>query len=354
MVLMALALGACTGQPAAGPARAPESSTTAQQAPGPVSTLQISAQQAPARPLTKLRVATAAVDFGYLPLFIGMEKGLFAEEGLEIEYTAMQAQTSTAALIAGELEIGPDGGAGRAAAQGAPLRTFVWLYKGTTFQLMVAPEIRTPEDLIGKTVAISSHGGTQDLATRMILEKELGIDPQRVQVLPVGYTNIPAALEARQAAAGGLNPDLAARMALLGYRKIGSSTEVMPTPFSGLATRQDFLQNRRDVAKSLTRASIRALQFIYNQPEETAALATSILGLEPEVARAALPLTREVIDPNDWGGGREAGFRLLVEMMREELNVPNLRIEDIADISVLREVQRDMGLPCGGGYRCER
>jgi NitT/TauT family transport system substrate-binding protein len=297
-------------------------------------------------------VATPAVDFGYLPLFLGMEKGLFAEEGLEIEYTAMQAAPAIAALMAGEIEIGTEGG--RAAAQGAALRNFVWFYKGTTFQFMVGPEIRAPEDLIGKSIAICSHGGTNDVATRLMLEKELGIDPQRVSLLPVGCTNIPAAMESKQVAAGAMNPDLAAKMALLGFRKIASSSDAMPTPFSPLSTRQEVLQTRRDTVKQFIRANIRALQFIYNQPDETAALAASILGLEPEVARAALPLMREVIDPNDWGGGREAGFQLVVELMREELKVPTLRLEDIADISPLREVQREMGLPCGGGYQCAR
>jgi ABC-type nitrate/sulfonate/bicarbonate transport system substrate-binding protein len=353
VALLCTALSAGCGGGAPAPASGDQRGAGGAQA-VPAPTLQISAPQSAPRSLTKLRLATAAVDFGYLPLFVGMEKGFFAEEGLEIEYTTMAANASTAALIVGEIDVGPDGGAARAAAQGAPTRTVVWYYRGTTFQFMVSPEIQTPADLVGKVVAVSSYGATNDIASRLVVEKALGIDPQRVQWMPVGYTNIPAALEAKQAVGGGLNPDLAARMAVMGYRKMASSSEVMPTPFSGMSFRQDFIQNQRDLVKAFIRASIRSLRFTYDQPDETAVLASSILGLEPEIARAALPLTRDVINPNDWGGGREEGFQLIVETIRDELNLPSLRIDDLVDISVLREVQAELGLPCTGGYKCTR
>ena len=51
------------------------------------------------------RVALSTKDFGYLPLFVGMRSGLFAQEGLEIQWIVVNSNVVVTALIAGEIDV---------------------------------------------------------------------------------------------------------------------------------------------------------------------------------------------------------------------------------------------------------
>lgn len=69
------------------------------------------------------RVALSTKDFGYLPLFVGMRAGFFAQENLEIQWIVVNSNVVVTALLAGEIDVaGIAGSSMRAAARGAPLK----------------------------------------------------------------------------------------------------------------------------------------------------------------------------------------------------------------------------------------
>ena len=47
------------------------------------------------------RVALSTKDFGYLPLYVGMRSGLFAQEGLEVQWIVVNSNIVVTALLAG-------------------------------------------------------------------------------------------------------------------------------------------------------------------------------------------------------------------------------------------------------------
>ena len=53
------------------------------------------------------RVALSTKDFGYLPLFVGMRSGYFAQEGLEIQWIVVNSSVVGSALLAGEIDVAP-------------------------------------------------------------------------------------------------------------------------------------------------------------------------------------------------------------------------------------------------------
>ena len=65
------------------------------------------------------RVALSTKDFGYLPLYVGIRSGLFAQEGLEIQWIVINSNVVVTALIAGEIDVaGIAGSSMRAVARG--------------------------------------------------------------------------------------------------------------------------------------------------------------------------------------------------------------------------------------------
>ena len=134
-----------------------------------------------------LRVALSTKDFGYLPLFVGMRSGMFAQENLEIQWLQVGSNVVVTALIAGEIDIaGIAGSSMRAAARGAPLKANFFPYNRSLFVLMGAPEIKRVQDLKGKVIGTTGPGATTEIAASMVLQHH-GLDPKKdVTFMTVG------------------------------------------------------------------------------------------------------------------------------------------------------------------------
>lgn len=59
----------------------------------------------PASHAEQFRVALSTKDFGYLPLFVGIRAGFFAQENLEIQWIVVNSNVVVTALVAGEIDV---------------------------------------------------------------------------------------------------------------------------------------------------------------------------------------------------------------------------------------------------------
>lgn len=166
---------------AAKPAAAPAPTTVASAAPAP-------ATAAPAnRPLTKLSVSYPEGG-AHLPLFYGRDKGIFAKYGIDLDLQGLGGGSpAVAALLAGEIQIGDVTGSEvvNANANGGDLVVLATLTPVYPYVFLVNKDIKTKEDLKGKTIVVRAIGDATDIATRVVLTRE-GIDPDKdVTVLAV-------------------------------------------------------------------------------------------------------------------------------------------------------------------------
>ena len=72
------------------------------------------------------------------------------------------------------------------------------------------------------------------------------------------------------------------------------------------------------------------------------------------MAREAITQVLQFMYPNDPGGFTEKGMRVYLQQTAPRLGVDpdKVAIAQIADVSFLREVQREMGIQCRDGYGC--
>jgi ABC-type nitrate/sulfonate/bicarbonate transport system substrate-binding protein len=315
-------------------------------------------RDAPAQDKAKLIPVMEGIsspDFGYLPSYLARAKGFLEKEGLDMKIIVMRANVSVPALVTGEIQFAVHGSAMTASIMGAPLKAIYFTYNTSILQFTVRPEIQKPEDLKGKVVAIASPGGSQDQATRLILKK-LGLDPERdVKLLPIGDAKARViGMDTGQIAGSANNLDIAAELVRKGYRIIANSSEVYPVPFSGFAANDQFLKKNPEIVKKWLRAHVRSLLFIRQNPDEAAQVAAKELKLNPDVAREAIRQSIGFLSPDDPGGFTEKGIRLHIQYSAARTNVDpeKVKISDVADATLLREVQREMGIQCRGGYLC--
>jgi NitT/TauT family transport system substrate-binding protein len=296
-------------------------------------------------------------DFGYVPSYIARAKGFLANEGVDLKIVVMRATVSVPALVSGEIQFAVHGSAMTAAMRGAPLKAVFFTYNTSIMQFTVRPEIKRPEDLRGKVIAISSPGGSQDQATRLMLKK-LGLDPDRdVKLLAIGDAKARViGMETGQITGSANNVDIAAELVRKGYRIIANSAEVYPVPFSGMAAHDQFLKKNPEVAKKWLRAHVRALLLMRQNPDEAAQIAANELKLDREVAREATKQALSFMSAEDPGGCTEQGIRLQIQYSSERLGIDPEKVKtaDVADFTLLREAQRELGINCRGGYQCQQ
>jgi ABC-type nitrate/sulfonate/bicarbonate transport system substrate-binding protein len=269
----------------------------------------------------------------------------------------MGSSTAVAGLVNGDVDFATAGTGVRAAMQGAPLKAVMYYYNTTLFELVVVPEVRTVEELRGKTMGTSSPGSTEEI-TGSVMVRQVGLEPGR----DVTFLLVPAGSQLPTLLAGAtqghmLNPDLAALAQDQGLRILKTVEEVgraMPAPFSGFSVSNETLQKRPDMVRAWMRANLKSLQYVRANPRESAAVIAPILNLEPRIAEIAVPKAIQAIDPNDLGGFTAEGFQLEMDLNLQALQgqAQVTRIEDLVDVSILRQAQRDLGIPCRSGYQC--
>ncbi len=199
LCLASLALAACgSAAPASTPA--PSASAASVQAAAPASAAAKSAgsASAAAKPeggasasaakpaasgqLTRVTISNIGVSGGIQPLWIALDGGYFRNNGLDV--TSLSSTTSSSAtvsaLMAGQLNVAWTDGtnAVNANASGADLVVLATIHPAYSYLLEVPADIKTPDQLKGKKLAVSNLTGTDSIASRLALTR-LGVDWQK-------------------------------------------------------------------------------------------------------------------------------------------------------------------------------
>src|SRR5207302_10785399 len=132
-VLAAAFAAACAPRAAAPPQAAAES------APRPASAAPTEA------PRKHVIVAYPSPSLSYFPLFVGWKEGLFAAEGLDLEFTQLQSNLMISAILDGEVDYGTSfSSIVRAAATGADVRAILATVDRPQHSFVLGPSVTSP------------------------------------------------------------------------------------------------------------------------------------------------------------------------------------------------------------------
>jgi NitT/TauT family transport system substrate-binding protein len=133
------------------------------------------------KPLKKIRVGVPSVSMGNIIIFVTKEAKLYEKHGLDAEVITMNGSgIASKALISGNIEISPIATPTviNANLAGSDMAILAHTMPGVIHALMVKPEIKRPEELRGKKIAVSSLGSLTDFLVRYIARKK-GLNPDR-------------------------------------------------------------------------------------------------------------------------------------------------------------------------------
>jgi NitT/TauT family transport system substrate-binding protein len=293
----------------------------------------------------KIRISVSG---GYNMIFlssgVAQHRGFFKDEGLDADIVVMGAAPSIAALTNGDIDFTLlTGTVIRAAIRGLPVRLVAGLMTSSPHVLLARPEIKSIPELSGKKVGLAGFGDATHVLGRIILARH-GVDPDKaVQFVPLGPDSGRfAGLQQRLADAVITSPPWDFEGKKLGYNILARAYEYLNYPLSGVGVNARSIQQNRDQVKRATRALIRASRFIRDHREEAVKVLIAWGKAKPEHAYASYDATVKVISPD--GGIPEDGLRFLVEQAKRDVKeTREIPIGEIADFSILREIQQEIG-----------
>jgi NitT/TauT family transport system substrate-binding protein len=199
-----------------------------------------------------------------MPFMVAHEAGLYKKYGLRDELIFIPgAATTMQAVLAGEFEFVNSSGspAINSILQGADVVIIATSYDAMPYSLVVNKEIRSADDLRGKTMGVARLGGINEIGIRLALEK-FRINPKEVTFVSTGAdaTRI-AAVQSGVTAATVLAPPALFQASSLGLKVLADLADLgLKYPTSIVATRRSYLTRDRALLKKFMMAFVEGLQ----------------------------------------------------------------------------------------------
>jgi ABC-type nitrate/sulfonate/bicarbonate transport system substrate-binding protein len=208
----------------------------------------------------KIRIGFPEFNSSTFTLPLAQIKGFFHEEGLQAELIRIRSAVALPALTSGEIDyhtvVSP---AVNAALRGIPVRVVACFTPGLTTAIIARPEIKSIQELRGKTIGLNSIGGGLESTVRMML-KHYGLDPDKdVKFLATGgvETRFAALKQGLTVATAGSTPvDYLGKK--FGYVVLARAYDLFSYPNTGLVASVKKIKETPDQLKRVIRAGIKA------------------------------------------------------------------------------------------------
>jgi ABC-type nitrate/sulfonate/bicarbonate transport system substrate-binding protein len=288
-----------------------------------------------AEALQKIRIGLPSLALTYMPFYVAQEKGFLKKSGLEAEFIQMNTGIQPQALINGNINFFPSLSTGiSAAVAGLPLVVVLNFYNITPWMLVTNKEIKKPQDLLGKKIAISGIRTTgHQLMTAWfkkfeINEKEVGF------IMTGGTAGSFAALASEQVAGAVLTPPFDDKAVSKGFKKFMLIGDLLDIPTSGLMATRTEVTNHRDRVQKTIATLFDAIAWIRTNHPDTAKMIADKFKITPAEANGTYETLLSMF--NNDGRLPPKVARGYLDLLRQERPLPaDLDAQKFVDFSML-------------------
>jgi NitT/TauT family transport system substrate-binding protein len=237
------------------------------------------------QPLERVRIVYTALSGKSMATWVALEGGFLHKQGLQVELvTVVSGATAVHSLVSGDAQFAEAAGPPvlESGLEGAGNVIIAGLLNTMDYQFIVGKQIKRPDQLQGKTVAVSRLGSSSDFATRYALERfglsigkdvtilEVGNESQRFAELTEGKIQglmlaLPLSLKAKQLGFP----------VLIDMQKLG-----LEYPHLMLAVMQSTVKSRPDLVRKVLTAYVEAIHYLKTHPKETEAILRKYLKID--------------------------------------------------------------------------
>jgi NitT/TauT family transport system substrate-binding protein len=293
----------------------------------------------------KIRIGYPDTSGTFLSLPLGQKTGFFQKEGIQTEFIRIRSTVALTALVSGELDyhtvLGP---AIAAAIRGVPIKIVACYTPRVATAIIALPEFKSVQDLRGKTIGINSIGGGLEGQARLIF-KHFGLDAERdVKLLATGgmESRLTAMKQGFTVATLG-SPPIEFLGKKLGLVVLARAQELFSYPSSGLIVNAKRIKERPDEIKRMIKAGIETNRYISQNREGTIRAMMEWMRIDRDLATATYDGVVKTY--GDDLTLPEDGLRLLIDEAKKNAKLNReVSIDQVADLSILKEVQREVGI----------
>ena len=294
----------------------------------------------------RVRITYASRSISAILLFIANDKGFFKEEGLEPQLILTRGTTAIAAAVTGDVEaIHIMGSAIRGIIQGLPLKVLTVNQKVPLFWLVTRPELKSFADLKGKTMAVTTFGGSQQLAGFYMLRKA-GIDPTK-EITSIVSGDVPAQLQAQVSGPVQITvlspPTSFVARDRYKLNLLASTGNDYINFISGLIVSEKTLREKPAVIKRTLRALAKANRFFQTNETASAEVLAKYLNVSQTIALETYRYSRPAYTRNGIPTDKEVEEHLKSDAQFLQLKTP-VKSSAVFDFSLQREVNNELGV----------
>ncbi|MGE5306188.1 MAG: ABC transporter substrate-binding protein [Alphaproteobacteria bacterium] len=299
---------------------------------------------------TRVTMTTGSFSEREAAMFVAEDLGFFRRYGVDLEFVQVRSgPVGMAALASGESQFHEGSVTGAvlgSAAEGTDLVFVAGLINKLIGNVMASPKIKSPSDLKGKTIGVTSMSGGSWMFTTLALEY-WGLDPKRdgISFRVLGNESVRSqALLNHAIEATHLGYTFAAPLKDRGYTNLADLSQ-LPIPFqsTGIMTTRRFINSSPEVIENVLRGVLDALAFIAQPENKPAVLKSLAKGLRLAKAEQAsegyesLPsLYERRIYP------RIDGVRNVIRLLGvTNEKIRRLKAEDLVDDRFVRKLEKE-------------
>lgn len=205
---------------------------------------------------------------GYqLPIWVNKEAEISKKYGFTLEPLLISGGAlGMQSLLANSTQLSQNSASSAisAALRGAPVVMIATLENRMSLQVISRPEIKTPQQLIGKKIGILRFGGSNDTGIQWAL-RAWKIDPKQVTVLQSGATNARlTALTLGQIDATILSYPEIQIAKKRGMNVLADIGDFSAYPNTSLIVTRALLEKQRPLVKNILRSQVEAIYYVRN------------------------------------------------------------------------------------------
>lgn len=222
----------------------------------------------------RLNLGYSSISGSQAILRVAKDAGIFQKNGLDVSLVLIAGGSGIIqALVSGDLPVAVVSGepAIQARLQGADTVILGGLVNIIDFSIITAPEIKRPQDLKGRKLAVSRFGSSTDFVVRYALEK-WGLIPDRdVAILQIGSQ--PARIAALKSGAVhgtivGPPADVASRKA--GFNELATAEQLdLAYPNTSIVSTISTQLKNEDLIRRVMKSMVEGIHFFKTQREPT-------------------------------------------------------------------------------------
>jgi NitT/TauT family transport system substrate-binding protein len=294
----------------------------------------------------RVRVTYASRSISAIMVFIASDRGFFREENLEPQLILTRGTTAIAAAVTGDVEaIHIMGTAIRGIIQGLPLKVLAVNQKLPLFWLVARPELKTFNNLKGKTMAVTTIGGSQQLAGFHMLRKG-GIDPTK-EITSIVSGDVPAQLQAQVSGPVHITvlspPTVFVARDRYKLNLLASISDDYVNFISGLIVSDKAMQEKTALIKRTLRALTKANRYFQTNENGSAEILAKYLNVSQQIALETYRFSRSAFTRNSIPTDKEVEDNLKADAQFLQLKSP-AKSSAVFDFSLQREVNSELGV----------